>query len=115
MLYGHFDTEGRKNFPNECQAPNHTVVHRSLSNPEQWHELEQLNEDCAPWTRSVRIVLTIAHLDHMPENNDPENLRALCQLCHLRYDREHHAKTRSLARLNRQLQLPLRENTSCED
>lgn len=39
----------------------------------------------------VDIVLTIAHLDHTPENCDPENLRAWCQRCHLRYDAAHHA------------------------
>lgn len=39
------------------------------------------------WTR---IVLTIAHLDHMPENCEPSNLKALCQRCHLAYDAEHH-------------------------
>jgi 5-methylcytosine-specific restriction endonuclease McrA len=42
-----------------------------------------------------KVVLTIAHLDHTPENNDPANLRALCQGCHLHYDREHHAQTRA--------------------
>ncbi len=36
--------------------------------------------------RIVRIVLTVAHLDHKPENCDPENLRAWCQRCHNRYD-----------------------------
>ena len=41
-----------------------------------------------------RVVLTTAHLDHTPENNDPTNLRAMCQGCHLHYDREHHAQTR---------------------
>ena len=40
----------------------------------------------------TRIVLTVAHLDHQPENNDPENLRALCQKCHLRYDHDHHQR-----------------------
>lgn len=38
----------------------------------------------------IRIVLTIAHLDHQPENCDPENLRAWCQRHHLAYDAEHH-------------------------
>lgn len=42
-----------------------------------------------------RVVLTVAHLDHTPENCDPNNLRAMCQGCHLRYDREHHAETRA--------------------
>jgi len=36
--------------------------------------------------RIVRIVLTVAHLDHQPENCADENLRAWCQRCHNRYD-----------------------------
>lgn len=44
--------------------------------------------------KMARIVLTIAHLDHTPENCDPENLRALCQRCHNRYDAEHRKETR---------------------
>jgi len=40
------------------------------------------------------VVLTTAHLDHTPENVDDGNLLALCQGCHLWYDREHHAETR---------------------
>lgn len=40
-----------------------------------------------------KVVLTTAHLDHTPENCDPSNLRAMCQGCHLHYDREHHAET----------------------
>lgn len=41
----------------------------------------------------IEIVLTIAHLDHMPENCAPENLKAGCQKCHLDYDKEHHLQT----------------------
>lgn len=37
-----------------------------------------------------KVVLTIAHLDHTPENCADENLRAWCQRCHLAYDHEHH-------------------------
>jgi cytochrome c553 len=37
-------------------------------------------------------VLTVAHLDHQPENNDPANLLAMCQRCHSRYDAELHAR-----------------------
>lgn len=36
--------------------------------------------------RVVRIVLTVAHLDHTPENCSDENLLALCQQCHNRLD-----------------------------
>ena len=34
----------------------------------------------------VRVVLTVAHLDHQPENCERSNLRALCQSCHNAYD-----------------------------
>jgi hypothetical protein len=40
------------------------------------------------------VVLTTAHLDHTPENCHPANLRAMCEGCHLHYDRDHHAETR---------------------
>lgn len=40
----------------------------------------------------VRIVLTVAHLDHTPENCADDNLKALCQRCHLVYDAKHHAR-----------------------
>lgn len=35
------------------------------------------------------VVLTIAHLDHTPENCDPANLRAWCQRCHNTFDAPH--------------------------
>ena len=41
------------------------------------------------WVRSrplVVVVLTVAHLDHTPENCADENLLHLCQQCHNRYD-----------------------------
>ena len=50
-----------------------------------------------PVTES-KVVLTIGHLDHQPENNDPENLRAWCQRCHLTYDAKHHAQNRAASR-----------------
>lgn len=45
-----------------------------------------------------RVVLTVAHLDHTPENCDDDNLKAMCQACHLAYDAEHHAQTRAETR-----------------
>jgi len=48
-----------------------------------------------PVTGSL-VVLTVAHLDHTPENVDPANLLAMCQRCHLWYDRAHHAETRAI-------------------
>ncbi len=38
--------------------------------------------------KPVKVVLTIAHLDHDEENWNikMDRLKAMCQLCHLRYD-----------------------------
>ena len=33
-----------------------------------------------------RVVLTVMHLDHTPENCADENLKAACQKCHNAYD-----------------------------
>src|SRR3954462_10400008 len=44
------------------------------------------------------VILTTAHLNHTPEvcgtEDDPYcYLKAMCQGCHLHYDKEHHAQT----------------------
>lgn len=44
------------------------------------------------------VVLTTAHLNHRPEDCREENLKAMCQGCHLHYDRGHHAETRAATR-----------------
>lgn len=44
--------------------------------------------------RQVGIVLTVAHLNHVSGDDRDENLKAMCQWCHLEYDREHHHRTR---------------------
>lgn len=56
-----------------------------------------VNGEPHPVTGS-KVVLTVAHLDHNPQNNDEGNLRALCQRCHLTYDAKHHAKNASRTR-----------------
>jgi hypothetical protein len=48
-----------------------------------------------------RVVLTVAHMDHQPENVADANLRALCQRCHLTYDAKHHARNAHSTRRNR--------------
>jgi len=45
--------------------------------------------------RFVKVILAVAHLDHDEQNNDPANLRALCQMHHLRHDARDNAKRRS--------------------
>lgn len=41
----------------------------------------------------IVVVLTVAHLNHQPEDCRPENLAAMCQRHHLAYDHEHHKVT----------------------
>lgn len=48
--------------------------------------------------RMTLVVLTVAHLDHQPENCQMANLRAWCQRCHLAHDREHHKRSAWLTR-----------------
>jgi hypothetical protein len=52
--------------------------------------------------RKRRVVLSISHLDHTPENCDPANLKAMCQRDHLAYDAPYHCqeslKTRAAKR-----------------
>jgi len=52
-----------------------------------------------------KVVLTVAHLNHVPEDvgvpgNRP-NLKAWCNRCHLAYDHEHHMRNASQTRHKR--------------
>lgn len=44
---------------------------------------------CLELHKPGRFVLTVAHLDQNPRNDDPTNLAALCAPCHLAHDRPH--------------------------
>jgi hypothetical protein len=57
----------------------------------------------------VKIVLTIAHVDHDETNNADENLRAWCQLHHLRHDAQQHAENARKTREAKTGQLALFE------
>lgn len=65
-----------------------------------WHGADR----CAEFNRLPAaefrgmVVLTVAHLDHTPEHCADDNLKAMCQRCHLRYDRDHHRRTRFATR-----------------
>jgi 5-methylcytosine-specific restriction endonuclease McrA len=66
-----------------------------------WHnqfgELRELSEAMlspASWPRLIRVVIGVAHLNHVPGDERDENLRALCQWCHLHHDKQQHAQTR---------------------
>ena len=44
------------------------------------------------------VVLTIAHLNHDPTDCRDENLMAMCQRCHLAYDKDLHQKNAARTR-----------------
>ncbi|MBU6232506.1 hypothetical protein KGP36_07790 [Patescibacteria group bacterium] len=48
------------------------------------------------------VILTVAHLNHTPEDCREENLKAMCQGCHLHYDREHHKQSTIQTRRQKQ-------------
>lgn len=76
-----------------CGVPNHIMGYRT-----NLGGLVKADEDVEYFQnqgkKRIKIVLTIAHLDHVPTSNNPENLRALCQKCHNNYDKEHRKETR---------------------
>jgi hypothetical protein len=45
-----------------------------------------------------KYTLTVAHLNHIPSDCRPENLRAMCSGCHLRYDGKDMALKKRLKR-----------------
>ncbi|MEL7123866.1 MAG: hypothetical protein AAFO07_30795, partial [Bacteroidota bacterium] len=60
---------------------------------------QDIPEDKPP----VKIVLTVAHLDHDIHNNSFFNLAALCQRCHLNHDRLDNLRRRREKRFKNQL------------
>jgi hypothetical protein len=93
--------EGSPAFP-DCRVPNHEIGYRDERGEWQWvadgreFTVTEMREILAgEWEgkRLTRIVLTVAHLDHTPENCADDNLKAMCQRCHLNYDKHHHAQT----------------------
>lgn len=87
--------ENRDRYPKDW----HMIRQRILQRADRRCEGSPQFPDCRaeqymlhPVTGS-RVVLTIGHLDHQPENCAEDNLRAWCQRCHLAYDAEHHAET----------------------
>lgn len=76
-----------------CGVENNRLIRRTGEGKSAWEYWPEGMES-ETWTldgfKSVKIVLTIMHLDHNTENNDYSNLAAGCQKCHLNYDKDHH-------------------------
>ena len=87
--------ENRARYPKDWKAIVEQVRERSGDKCEgspDFPDCRAANGLPHPETGS-KVVLTTAHLDHVPENCDLSNLRHWCQRCHLNYDAEHHAHT----------------------
>ena len=74
--------ENKARYPKDWKAISLSIRERAMQRCEECHAS---NGEPHPVTRS-KVVLTVAHLDHQPENCAPSNLRAWCQRCHNRYD-----------------------------
>lgn len=104
-----------------CGAPHMMEIVRSSINPRLflvWDEQEygyttpdgirikfsEIPGEFDVYAKHTRVVLTTAHLDHNPANNDESNLAALCQRCHLAHDQQHHTTNRKRTLVRRKHQ-----------
>ncbi|MDB9500047.1 hypothetical protein [Nodularia spumigena] len=75
---------------------------RILATPEQKEFFNDIKNDEFVLTglKPTVVVLTIAHLDHDKHNHQvtDDRLKALCQRCHLDYDRSRHINNRKYGR-----------------
>ena len=85
----------------ECDLENHSMVYRcnekdcnAFVSEDSEPYLVDLFKAKHPDHRLIKIVLTVAHLDHQPENCKEENLKAWCQKCHNDYDMPERIKNR---------------------
>lgn len=94
-----------------CKVPNHKLILRGDWNGVDAYQddngyiydgssSERIGEDyvgevdSTGRNRFIKIVLTIAHLNHDVEDNRDENLAATCQRCHNRHDISHRKENR---------------------
>lgn len=91
-----------------CGVPNGVYIIRSTVDPERWCMDDPVTSGCLTfdghlykWSEApdeyllgdklIKVVLTVAHLNHDETDCRDENLAALCQLHHLRLDARSHA------------------------
>lgn len=96
-----------------CGRPNGVIIVYEPKKPDEWRAADGSMLEAAyvhdGTLKMTKVVLTVAHLDHNKKHNDDSNLAALCQRCHLNYDRNIHAQNRRNGRNWRkgQTRLPL--------
>jgi hypothetical protein len=85
----------------ECGVPNGAYIVRDKNDLEKWRYANggDLVEGYEP--DAIKVILTVAHLDHDETNCSDDNLAALCQLHHLRHDAQQHADNARQTRIQK--------------
>ena len=78
-----------------CGVPNHEIGIRTRSGIWAKAPVTYRPGNYFAGEKCIKIVLTIAHVDHNIDNNDPANLKAWCQKCHNRHDAPMRARHRA--------------------
>jgi hypothetical protein len=103
-----------------CGVPNHAYIVRSSEDSERyiifdmqeavytwpdgsWIRMSELPDEFQE-NKHVKVVLTVAHLNHDTTDNSDSNLAALCQLHHLRHDAQFHAQNAKRTRADKREQ-----------
>jgi len=97
--------ENRKRYPGNWKQIRAQILDRAnhcCEGSPKYPDCRVANYSKHPITGS-KVVLTIAHLDHTPENCAESNLKAWCQRCHNTYDAPHRALSRWCKRLEKLL------------
>lgn len=87
-----------------CGVANYAEGARDLCG--MWWSKERIDRAPNAWLgrwfggdpKLIRIVLTVAHLDHDTANRERRNLAALCQRCHLGHDQQQHVANATVTR-----------------
>lgn len=94
--------------PGECDVDLIDRIKGTVYESDLWETVEDPEYGAIEIPKLGRFVLTVAHLNHIPPDVRRENLKALCSVCHCRYDLAA-MKTKKRLKLERlgQLTLPL--------
>ena len=94
----------RERAKGQCECLGECALHRGNRCKERDHTDAKF--------ASGEVILTVAHLNQCKSDCRPENLRAMCNTCHLRYDLNLHARN---AFENRRKEIPTIDMFGNED
>lgn len=106
-----------------CGVENHTFYRNNSDGTRSMVDGMELEAAMLDGDKLTRIILTVAHLGTPHEDGAAgdkhdkmdvrdENLAALCQRCHLNYDRDEHVQNRRRNREKKENVQPLFEETT---